>query len=105
MRKLKDPIRVVGMGGLFKFIEYIGEHPLLGDVLYDPNNGYNIRIEPYDYFIGTGEVHNWTNLISYDKGFTVEPALNYIESEIQFTDQEDNDEGNRLFKTTNTGEC
>ena len=67
----------------------------------DPNNGYNIRIEPYDYFIGTGEVHNWTNLISYDKGFTVEPALNYIESEIQFTDQEDNDEGNRLFKINN----
>ena len=30
------------MGGLSKFIEYIGEHPLLGDVLYDPNNGYNI---------------------------------------------------------------
>jgi hypothetical protein len=67
----------------------------------DPNNGYNIRIEPYDYFIGTGEVHNWTNLISYDKGFTVEPALNFIESEIQFTDQEDNDEGNRLFKINN----
>ena len=42
LRKLKDPIRVVGMGGMSKFIEYIGEHPLLGDVLYDPNNGYNI---------------------------------------------------------------
>ena len=67
----------------------------------DPNNGYNIRIEPYDFFIGTGEIHNWSNLISYDKGFTVEPALNYIESEIQFTDQEDSDEGNRLFKINN----
>lgn len=67
----------------------------------DPNNGYNIRIEPYDYFIGTGDIHDWSDKISYDKGFTVEPALNYIESEIFITDQEDNDEGNKLFKQSN----
>jgi hypothetical protein len=67
----------------------------------DPNNGYNIRIEPYDYYIGTGQIHNWSDKISYDKGFTVEPALNYIESQIKFTDQEDNDEGNKLFKESN----
>jgi hypothetical protein len=64
----------------------------------DPNNGYNIRIEPYDYYIGTGKVHNWSDKISYDKGFTVEPALNFIESELRITDQQDNDEGNKLFK-------
>jgi len=67
----------------------------------DPNNGSKIRIEPYDFFIGTGEVHNWSDKISYDKGFTVEPALNYIESELQITDQDDNDEGNKLFKESN----
>ena len=67
----------------------------------DPNNGSKIRIEPYDFYIGTGEVHNWSDKISYDKGFTVEPALNFIESEIQITDQEDSDEGNKLFKESN----
>jgi hypothetical protein len=67
----------------------------------DPNNGYNIRIEPYDYYIGTGKVHNWSDKISYDKGFTVEPALNFIESELRITDQQDNDEGNKLFKESN----
>jgi hypothetical protein len=65
------------------------------------NDGTKIRIEPYDYYIGTGEVHNWSDKISYDKGFTVEPALNFIESEIFISDQEDNDEGNRLFKQSN----
>ena len=67
----------------------------------DPNNGSVIRIEPYDFFIGTGGVHNWSDKISYDKGFTVEPALNFIESELQITDQEDSDEGNKLFKESN----
>lgn len=67
----------------------------------DPNNGNVIRIEPYDFFIGTGQVHNWSDMISYDKGFTVEPALNFIESELQITDQEDSDDGNKLFKESN----
>jgi hypothetical protein len=67
----------------------------------DPNNGSVIRIEPYDFYIGTGDVHNWSDKISYDKGFTVEPALNFIESELQITDQEDSDEGNKLFKESN----
>ena len=67
----------------------------------NPNDGTKIRIEPYDYYIGTGEVHNWSDKISYDKGFTVEPALNFIESEIFISDQEDNDEGNKLFKQNN----
>jgi hypothetical protein len=64
----------------------------------DPDDGYKIRIEPYDYFIGTGVVHNWTNKISYDKGFSVQPALNFIESEIFISDSEDGDEGNAQFK-------
>jgi len=65
----------------------------------DPNDPTNIRIEPYDFFIGTGVVHNWSDKISFDKGFTVQPALDFIESQIIFTDAEDNDEGNKLFKT------
>jgi len=64
----------------------------------DPYEPSVIRIEPYDFFIGSGSVHNWSDKISFDKGFTVEPALNFIESQITFTDAEDNDEGNSQFK-------
>jgi uncharacterized delta-60 repeat protein len=64
----------------------------------DPDDGYKIRIEPYDYFIGTGVVHNWSNKLSFDKGFSVQPALNFIESEIFISDSEDGDEGNSQFK-------
>jgi hypothetical protein len=64
----------------------------------DPDDGYKIRIEPYDYFIGTGVVHNWSNKLSFDKGFSVQPALNFIESELFISDSEDGDEGNAQFK-------
>jgi hypothetical protein len=64
----------------------------------DPTNPKNIIIEPYSYYIGTGVVHDWTDKLSYDKGFSVEPALNYIESNLIFTDSEDGDYGNKEFK-------
>jgi hypothetical protein len=64
----------------------------------NPNIPNDIIIEPYDFYIGTGQIHDWTPKLSYDKGFTVEPALNYIESTLLLTDQEDGDEGNRIFK-------
>ena len=64
----------------------------------DATNPYNVIIEPYSYYIGTGEVRDWTDKLSYDKGFSVEPALNYIASNLIFTDQEDGDYGNKEFK-------
>ena len=67
----------------------------------DPNNPNTIIIEPYDYWVGSGNVYDWTSKLSYDGGFTVEPALNYIESEMYFTDQEDGDDGNIQFKNKN----
>ena len=67
----------------------------------NPNKANDIQIEPYDFYVGTGTIYDWTPKLSYDKGFTVEPALNYIESQITFNDLEDNDEGNRIFKIQN----
>jgi len=67
----------------------------------DPEKSNQIIIEPYNYYIGTGDIHNWSDKISFDKGFTVEPALNYIESELFLTDQEDGDYGNKTFKDSN----
>jgi uncharacterized delta-60 repeat protein len=64
----------------------------------DPENSNQIIIEPYDYYIGTGNIYDWTPKLSYDKGFTVEPAQNFIESSLLLTDLEDGDEGNREFK-------
>lgn len=64
----------------------------------DTTNPNVIKIEPYDYYMGTGIIYDWTPKMSWDKGFTVEPALNYIESNLNLTDLEDGDEGNRIFK-------
>lgn len=58
-------------------------------------------IEPFDFYMGTGNIYDWTPKLSYDKGWSVEPALNFIESTLLFTDKEDQDEGNREFKARN----
>ena len=67
----------------------------------DPDNPKNIIIESYPYYVGTGNIYDWTPKLSYDKGFTVEPALNFVESNIIWTDQEDGDYGNKQFKDRN----
>ena len=64
----------------------------------DPDVKNQIIIEPFSYYIGTGDVWDWTDKLSFDKGFTVEPALNYIESSLIMTDMDDGDYGNQQFK-------
>lgn len=73
------------------------------DLIFIPDPDYpnRIKIEPYDFYVGTGTIYDWTPKLSWDKGFTVEPALNYIESTLELTDLEDGDEGNREFKIVN----
>jgi hypothetical protein len=68
----------------------------------DPDVPNQIIVEPYDYFVGTGDVYDWTDKLSYDKGFTVQPAKNFIESEIVLTDLDDGDAGNIDFKNSNS---
>lgn len=67
----------------------------------DPDNPNKIIIEPYDFYVGTGNIYDWTDKISYDKGWSVEPALNFVESQINLTDLEDSDDGNKQFKERN----
>lgn len=67
----------------------------------DPDVQNQMIIEPYDYYIGSGNIYDWTDKLSFDKGFTVQPALNFIESELILTDQEDGDEANKTFKDRN----
>ncbi len=68
----------------------------------DPEVPNQIIVEPYDYFIGTGNIYDWTNKLSWDKGFTVEPAQNFIESELILSDLDDGDAGNKEFKDSNS---
>ena len=67
----------------------------------DPEVSNQLIIEPFDFYIGTGDIHDWTDKLSFDKGFTVEPALNFVESELYLTDLEDGDDGNKQFKDRN----
>jgi uncharacterized delta-60 repeat protein len=67
----------------------------------NPDNPIEIEIEPYDFYIGTGTIYDWTDKISYDKGWSVEPALNFVESQLIITDLEDSDEGNKQFTQRN----
>jgi hypothetical protein len=67
----------------------------------DPDVPNQFIIEPYDFYVGTGNIYDWTPKLSWDKGFSVEPALNYVESTLLLTDAEDNDEGNKQFKAQN----
>ncbi len=70
-------------------------------IVPDPDVPNQMIIEPYDYYIGSGAIYDWTDKLSFDKGFTVQPALNFIESELILTDQEDGDEANKTFKDRN----
>jgi len=70
-------------------------------IIPDPEVPNQMIIEPYDYYIGSGAIFDWTDKLSFDKGFTVQPALNFIESELILTDQEDGDEANKTFKDRN----
>jgi hypothetical protein len=70
-------------------------------IIPDPEVPNQMIIEPYDFYVGSGAIYDWTDKLSFDKGFTVQPALNFIESELILTDQEDGDEANKTFKDRN----
>jgi len=67
----------------------------------NPTKPFEIIIEPFEFYVGTGDIWDWTDKLSFDKGFTVEPALNYIESVLIVSDLEDGDYGNKQFKDQN----
>ena len=64
----------------------------------DPDSPNTIIMEPIQYYIGSGEVRDWNGKLSYDQGFTVEPAQNFVESEIILSDAEDEDGGNAEYQ-------
>lgn len=67
----------------------------------DPDVPNQIIIESYPYYVGTGNIYDWSDKLSWDKGFSVEPAQNYVETELILSDLEDGDSGNIEFKQQN----
>lgn len=70
-------------------------------MIENPDVENEIIIEPYDYFIGTGQIYDWSDKLSFTNGYTVQPANNFIESELIISDLEDFDDGNQLHKRRN----
>ena len=46
LREIKIPKRVKGIGGTVQHYNTIGNHPIFGEVIYDPNNEYNLVGQP-----------------------------------------------------------
>ncbi len=86
-----------------KQIDFLSSIAKKFNLLFIPSkdNPKEIIIEPYDYYVGKGNVYDWTDKLSWDKGFTVQPAQNFVESELYLSDKEDGDSGNKEFKDTN----
>jgi hypothetical protein len=86
-----------------KQIDFLSSIAKKFNLIFMPSkeNPKEIRIEPYEYYVGKGNVYDWTDKLSWDKGFTVQPAQNFIESELHLTDKEDGDAGNDEFKKLN----
>lgn len=61
-----------------------------------------IIVEPYDFYIGTGNIYDWSDKLSWDKGFSVEPLNNFVESEIILTEDDGSDQVNIDFFESNS---
>ena len=67
-------------------------------VTTDPDNPANIRIEPYNDYIGQGSIKYWTDKLDLDKEIIVRDTTSLQKKHINFTDLEDVDLYNKEFK-------
>lgn len=61
----------------------------------DPNNKLNFIIEPWQDYIGSGDLHDWSKKLIQDKDVVLEPLFNTQSAEIMFDFQEDEDYANK----------
>jgi hypothetical protein len=65
----------------------------------DKNNPNNIIVEPWQSYIGTGDIFDWSPKLDLSKDVVVEPLFNTQKKKIFFKDKEDGDYYNQLNKT------
>ena len=61
----------------------------------DPNNKLNFFIEPWQSYIGSGDLHDWSKKLIQDKEVVLEPLFNTQSAEIMFDFQQDEDYANK----------
>ena len=62
----------------------------------DPNNKLNFFIEPWQSYIGSGDLHDWSKKLIQDKEVVLEPLFNTQSADIEFDFQQDEDFGNKF---------
>ena len=67
-------------------------------VVTDPEDASNLIIEPYKDYIGDGEIKDWTNKLDTSKEVIVKDTTELQKRSINFSDQEDEDLYNKIFK-------
>lgn len=67
-------------------------------ILTDPNDDTNLLIEPYNDFIASGQIKDWTNKLDTSKEMVVTDTTQIQKKTIHLTDQEDEDLYNKSIK-------
>ena len=65
----------------------------------DKTNPNLLRIEPWQQYIGTGDIFDWTGKLDLSKDIIVEPLFNTQKKKITFKDKIDGDYYNKLNET------
>ena len=87
----------------YRQIDYIKDVLTMFRLVMQPDalNPYNFIIEPWQDFIGSGTVYDWSNKLIRQKDFVSEPLFNTQSAEIEFTKQEDEDYINQFHQDNN----
>tara|TARA_Y100001938_G_scaffold62638_1_gene87141 strand:+ start:2341 stop:5880 length:3540 start_codon:yes stop_codon:yes gene_type:complete len=72
-------------------------------VLTDPNDASNLLIQPYNDFINSGELKDWTDKIDLSKEIVVKDTTSLQKKTIHLTDLEDKDLYNKSIKENYPG--
>ena len=67
-------------------------------VLTDPSDDSNLIIEPYNDFVASGNIKDWSNKLDLSKETIVKDTISLQKSRVEFTDSEDVDLYNKSMK-------
>mgnify|MGYP003131760739 CR=1 FL=1 len=67
-------------------------------IVPDRSNPTRLFIEPYDTFMASGEVRNWTDKLDTSKEITIKDTLSMQKASVELSDAEDEDLKNKSIK-------